>query len=359
MSADAGADRRAGDFFDAAWESFACFARAGGTASRDYLVAGLRLRINVAKGVTEQSICRALAHLTIPAGQEPDLTVSIWDSDGSGLAPLKPAWTPDDYGRHGAIAGFNSDRYHTAVQFEPIVLRMLDRTLRRGIYWTRAACDLPHWEIGAPLRPLLHEWLRGRGRLPVHGGAVGNPEGGVFLAGAGGSGKSNLALASLYTDLFYASDDFCVLTDTDAPEWRAHSLYCTGKVDGGDLARHPRLISHVSNPGALEHEKAIFFVSEFLPEKLIRTMPMRAIVMPRVAGRGVSELIPASGAAAQQAIAMSTIELSRWTGATTFAEVARFVRATPCFVLRIGDNPDEGPALISRLLERLSASRRL
>lgn len=351
MSADAGADRRAGDFLGEALDSFARLARAGGTASHDYLVAGLRLRIDVAKGLNEQSSCRALAHLEIPAGEEPDLAVSIWDSDSTGLAPLKPAWTAEDYGRYGAIAGFNSPRYHTAVQFEPIILRMLDRDARRAIYWTRAARALPHWEIGAPLRPLLHEWLRGRGRLPVHGGAVGYPQGGVFLAGAGGSGKSNLALASLHTDLLYAGDDFCVLTDE--PEWRAHSLYCTGKVGGGDLARHPRLVPHVSNPGALDREKALFFLREFLPEKLIRTMPVRAIVLPRVVGSGASEVIPAGGAAAQRAIAMSTIELSRWTGATTFAEVARLVRAAPCFFLHVGEDPDEGPALISRLLERL------
>jgi hypothetical protein len=351
MTANASADERAGAFLDATSEAFARIARGGGVVAHDYLVADLRLRINVAKGPSERAICRALSHLEIPVAELPDLTISAWDSDSSGAPPVKPAWTTADYGRHGVIEGFNNARYHTAVQFEPIILRMLDRDARRAIYWTPTARALPHWELGAPLRPLLHEWLRGVGRLPVHGGAIGYPHGGVLLAGVGGSGKSNLALSSLFTDLRYAADDFCALTSE--PEWRVHSLFCTGKVARHDLPRHPRLVSHISNPDLNDREKALFFVQEFMSEKLIRAMPLRAIVMPRVVGHGPSRLLPAAGAAAQRAIAMSTIDLSRWTGATTFVEVARLVRAIPSYFLEIGDEP-QAPQIVSDLIRKMN-----
>jgi hypothetical protein len=346
------ANIRAAGFLNRALDRFRSLARDGRTISRDFLVADLKLRIKVAKGLFEQSICRPFMHLAVPSFEQPDLTVSAWDSESSGLSELRLPWTPADYKRYGVVSGFNDSRYHTAVQFDPIIVRLLDRRARRAVYWMQAVRELPPWEIGAPLRPLLHEWLLSRGKLPVHGGAVGYRHGGVFLAGSGGSGKSNVALGCLNSDLLYAADDFCVLTDE--PEWRIHSLYCSGKIAGGDLPRHPHLAGHVSNADALDSEKALFFVHESFPEKIIRTMPLRAIVMPQVMGFGRSEIMPATAAGAQLAVAMSTIELSPWTVVSTFSQVARFVRALPCFTLRIGEDSSAVPSLIATLLSRLS-----
>jgi hypothetical protein len=339
----------AAEFLNHALDAFRGLALKGGTASHDFLIADLRLRIDVAKGLIEQSICRALAHLAVPAFEEPDLTVSVWDSESAGLSDLRPAWTAADYDLHGTISKFNDSRYHTVVQANPTILRMLDREERRAVYWTRAARELPYWEIGAPLRLLLHEWLNGCRRTPVHGAAVGYRDGGVLIAGVGGSGKSNVAMACLNSDLLYASDDYCVLTNE--PEWRVHSLYCTGKIAGADLRRHPHLASHVSNADELDREKALFFVHEFSPEKIVRTMPIRAIVMPRLIGAGRTEIIPATAAAAQMAVAISTMVISHWTAGSTFSQVAGLVRALPSFHLRIGE--DFAPSAISDLLNRL------
>jgi hypothetical protein len=346
------ANLRAAVFLGQALDRFRSLARDGRTTSCDFLVADLKLRIEVAKGPFEQSICRAFMHLAVPSFEQPDLTVSAWDSESSGLSELRLPWTPADYERYGVVTGFNDSRYHTAAQFDPIIIRVLDRHTRRAVYWTQAARELPRWEIGAPLRPLLHEWLLSRGKLPVHGGAVGYRHGGVFLAGSGGSGKSNVALACLNSDLLYAADDFCVLADE--PEWRIHSLYCSGKIAGGDLRRHPHLLAHAGSTNALGREKALFFVNELFPAKIVRMMPVRAILMPQVVGFGRSEIVPATAAAAQRAVAMSTIELSPWTVASTFSRVARFVRALPCFTLRIGEDSPAVPSLISNLLNRLS-----
>ena len=351
MGAEPAVNADAAIFLDDALNRFDTLVRAGRVVVRDFIVADLHLRLRMAEGPCDRAASRALAHLATEPGADPDLTISFWDSESTGLAPLKPAWTVAAYGKAGLITGFNDSRYHTAVQLDPVILRMLDRDSRRAFCWMPDARALPHWEIGAPLRPLLHEWLSSRDRLPVHGGAVGYADGGVFLAGAGGSGKSNVALACLTSDLLYASDDFCVLTKR--PQWQVHSLYCTGKVAAGDLVRHPQLADHISNRDALEREKALFFLREFCGHKLIRTMPIKAIVMPQLVGRGRSAIEPAGAAAAQRAIAMSTIELSRWAGASTFPEVARFVRAVPCYTLKIGDDLPKIPELIAGLLKNL------
>jgi hypothetical protein len=228
---------------------------------------------------------------------------------------------------------------------------MLDREARRGFYWVRSVAQLPYWERGAPLRPLLHEWLTGSGHIPVHGAAVGYADGGVLLAGAGGSGKSNAALTCLNSDLLYASDDFCVLSDK--PEWQVHSLYCSGKMLPPDIRRHPHLEPHVSNHDRPDDEKFLFFLHEPFHERLIRSMPLKAVVMPRVAGRGASALTPDNKAAAQRAVAMSTIALSPAGRGAAFARLANLVRLLPCYALTIGEDFQNVPHLIADLLRNL------
>jgi len=353
VDASAGAATRAEIFFDSTLQRFRDLeASPGATVSRHIALAGRTIRIEVSAGAMERAIMSGLAHLVCPPRSEPDLTIFAWDSASTGTPPISPGWRPDEYGREGFVNGFNDDRYHTATRFDPIILRMLDMERRQAIYWIRAASTFPVWELGAPMRPLLHEWLRRIGLVAVHGGAVGRADGGVFLAGAGGQGKSNIALACLNSELFYASDDFCVLSRS--PDWIVHSLYCTGKVAEGDLVRHPYLHDQVSNPHQLDDEKALFFLNDKFGDRIVRAMPLRAIVLPRVVGRGQSALAPADPAVALKTIALSTFELSRWTGPETFAKVSELVRDLPCYELQVGGALPDVPVLLARLLDDLA-----
>ena len=214
---------------------------------------------------------------------------------------------------------------------------------------------LPHWENGCPLRSLLHEWLRRIGLVAVHGGAVGRADGGVFLAGAGGQGKSNVALACLNSDLLYASDDFCFLSQS--PHWTVHSLYCTGKIAAGDLVRHPHLRGAESNPDRLDGEKALFLLNEKFGDRLIRKMPLRAVVLPRVIAQGPSRIVLASPVTAQKAIALSTIVLFRWAGRDTLIKTAELLRDLPCYEVQVGASVDEVPGLLAQLLNDLRPKR--
>ena len=345
-------ESRAERFFESALQQFRRLAASpGATVLRQLTLAGRVVWIEVSTGAMERAIMPGLSHLTDPEAREPDLVLCAWDSKSTASPALSPGWGVEDYRREGFIAGFNDCRFHTAAQFDPIIFRMLDMKRRRALYWTPSALKLPYWEIGAPLRPLLHEWLRRVGMVVVHGGAVGRADGGLFLAGAGGQGKSNVALACLNSELLYASDDFCFLSQS--PHWTVHSLYCTGKIATGDLARHPHLRGAESNPDRLDGEKALFFLSEKFSDRLIREMPLRAIVLPRVIAQGPSEIVPASPATAQKAIAMSTIGVTRWTGRDTLIKVAELLRTLPCYELQVGASISEVPVLLARLLSNL------
>jgi hypothetical protein len=348
-------EQRAEIFYDSAFRRFGELAASPGTILQRHIsLAGRIVRIEISAGAMERAVMPALSHLIVPEVAGPELVVCVWDSESTSALPMSPGWEPQDYRRQGYISGFNDARFHTGMQFEPIILRMIDMERRRAMYWTADASKLPHWEIGAPLRPLLHEWLQRVGMVAIHGGAVGRADGGVFLAGAGGQGKSNVALACLNSDLFYASDDFCFLSQL--PEWTVYSLYCTGKMAGGDLIRHPHLRGAESNPDRLDREKALFFLNEKFAHRLIRHMPLRAVVLPRVIGQRTSEVVPVAPAVAHKAIAMSTIELSRWTGKHTLRKVSELLRERPCYELRMGTSIDEVPPLLAKLLNELRPS---
>src|ERR1700759_2524752 len=199
-------------YFGSAQAMFERVAEASGAIIVQTLqIADFRICVRASRNMAV-ALHSATSHLRIADTPQADLTISAWDSAMTGSPPLVPGWARDAYGRHGFIDGFNDHRFHTALQMDPVIFRMIDMAKGQALYWTPSATEFPYWEFGAPLRPLLHEWLRRKGLLAVHGGAVGFEGGGVLLAGSGGSGKSNVALACLASDLLYASDDFCCVS---------------------------------------------------------------------------------------------------------------------------------------------------
>jgi hypothetical protein len=345
--------RAAERYFDAAFEQFCKLANsAGATAVRRIEIAGRTVEIRISTGAMERAIMPGLSHLISADNVTPDLVLCAWDSESTGAPLLTPAWEIEDYRRDGLVSGYNDARFHTAAQFTPTILRILDLERRRALYWTPSAPSFPHWERGAPLRPLLHEWLRRIGMVAVHGGAIGRKDGGLLLAGAGGQGKSNIALACLNSELLYAADDFCVLAKS--PDWTVHSLYCTGRILIEDLVRHPYLRGTESNPNPGPDEKLLFFLNERFGDKLIRQMPLRAIVLPRVVGEGQSRIVSTAPAAAQAALAMSTMMLSRWSSREMAAQMAELLRDLPCYELQIGACMEEVPRVLAELLSALA-----
>jgi hypothetical protein len=102
------------------------------------------------------------------------------------------------------------------------------------------------------------------------------------------------------------------LADILPADRRAVRLCCPAyrrsSCDGHDVRQDGEGFAPLrGHGGTLGHSH---FVHEFSPEKMVRTMPIRAIIMPRLVGAGRSEIVPATAAAAQIAVAISTIGLS-------------------------------------------------
>jgi hypothetical protein len=338
-------------FFDAVYQVYQkATVRSGGAIDRFYRIAGFPVRLSFAGQALLLPITRALAHLTINPVPTPALSICLWDSASThtGLGPLP--WHAEDYLEDGETRGFANHRFSTTYQADAHVLNILDHARNLGIYVTKSARGLPYYEIGHPLRVLLHTWTTNQGMVPVHAGAVGLPNGGVLLIGKGGTGKSNAALACLQSDLCYASDDFCLLATE--PTLTVHSLYSSGKIHPADLQRLPHLAPMISNRDHLDSEKALFFLNEHVPEKILPSFPIQAMVIPRVRQGTKTSLQIASPAAALQALAPSTIRLSPHTAPETFHKLARIVRQVPAFYLHLGSDPRQVPEVILEFLRK-------
>jgi len=266
-----------------------------------------------------------------------------------------PPWSHDDYRERGEVRGYNDERYHTAFSLGSGVLSMLDTVCGRAFFWVRDACSLAYWESGAPLLYLLHWWFSHEQKQLLHAAAIGYPDGGILLAGRGGSGKSTTALAALQAGLWYAGDDYCLLEPGQQP--RVHSLYNSAKLNPDNLLRFPELGRLFADASCRMEEKALVFLHDYCPEKLSSVFPLQAVLLPRVRGGTSSSLEAVSPAAALKALAPSTIFQLSGAGANSFRIMSGVVQRVPCYQINLGSELESVSQTIVNLLGRETSSR--
>jgi hypothetical protein len=231
-------------------------------------------------------------------------------------------------------------------------LSVIDAENQTAYYLKRDQSPLPYWEIGSPFRAILHFWFSKQRVQFVHGGAVGGPNGGVLLAGKGGSGKSTAALACLDAGMSYAGDDYCAVEIASPP--RLHSLYNTAKLRGPeDLNRFPHLRGRAWNPDCLTDnsgDKVTFFLSQWWPDQVQSDFPLRAILIPRITGERGTELAECSTIEALLALSPSTVALLPMSGQGDLDRIGELLSGLPRYVLRVGTDLSQIPKAIQSIL---------
>ncbi len=312
-------------------------------------------------------IVPAFSHLETSPVLSPELTVCIWDSASTktalpGLLPVFMQmfqWYWHEYldGRQN-VRPLCSDRFLASLKLGADVLSLLDRKENVGLYWIDDEANLPYWEKSSPLQAILSWWLGSHQRQYVHAAAVGTPQGGVLIAAKGGSGKSTSALSCLDSALSYVGDDYCLVSVDSSPESspRAYSLYCTAKLKGAaDLKRLPHLAPFCSNRDRLTDEKAVFFLQEHFPEKIVSSFPLRALLVPRLTGKKETTITKTSGMHGLKALAPSTLFQLSGTGKSAMSTMASLSRQLPCYSLELGTEIKQIPQAILQLLQTLNS----
>lgn len=338
------------DFFAAVECAVARATASAGAVTRDYRIAGQRVRLRFAGQGLVAAIAPALAHLAqAGTAAEPDLTVALWDSAGTGIAMPHPLWSASAYTARGDILGFDDPRYRVTFDVYSGVLTMVDMARGRAVCWVEDARRAP---TDMQAKPLLHAfqwWLASRNCQPLHAGLVGVPAGAALLAGQSGAGKSTTVLACLAAGLLYLSDDFCMVELGDSPQ--AHSLYSSGRLHPGDLETLPFLKPWVSNPDRLDSEKALFFLHEGFAAHLRATLPLRVVLLPRVCDQPDTTWEPAPPAAAREALTAGTLPLLPSAGApAALYSIHRLVARLPCCYLNLGSDRQQIPNAIRAIL---------
>lgn len=313
-----------------------------------YQIAGFNICLNFASSALISKITPALSHLKIEKVSSPDLTICLWDSHSTGVKMPPPFWQGNHLQKRGEIIGLNSDNIYTSFQWGANALSLLDLERNLGIYWVNNPNLLPYWETSSPLRSILQVWLSQKNIQLVHGGAVGLREGGVLLTGKGGSGKSTTALSCLNSDLFYLSDDYTLITTNPIPT--AYSVYSTGKKKPDDVDRLPFLKPIISNSDRLGEEKALYFLDEHFPEKIINTFPLKAVLIPRITGGNNTNLEKTSSIMGLSSLIPSTIKQLPYTGEKACKIITEVVNKLPCYYLNLGTDIKQISSVIFKFL---------
>ena len=332
--------------------AFQAAVRAAGVIERDYRIAGHILRLRFAGPGLIPRLDPALAHLAVPLSDErPGLTVLVWDSHSTGISLPPPPWGLHDLLPRNEVRGFTTSRIRTAFDPTSLTVSMLDLASAAGVFWVRSASEVAYYESGAPLRSLLHWWMAGLGLYCAHAAAVGTSDGGALLVGRGGTGKSTTALACLEAGLSYVGDDYCLLSSH--PEPSVYSLYSSAKLNPHDLARFPGLAALVTNRDRLTTEKALLFLHQPRRAQTVGSLPVKAVLLPRVVPGSETRLVQTSAAAALLALAPSTLFQLQPGAADSFPAMSRFVREVRCYTLELGRDLDRIPDAVAAAVREI------
>ncbi len=221
---------------------------------------------------------------------------------------------------------------------------------RSAIVWTADASALPLWEEAAPFRDLFHWMTLPSNRFLAHTAAIGFDSSAVLLTGAGGSGKSTTTAAAIMAGLHTTGDDF-VLIDPDIG--RALAIYDTIKLDAKGSAWFPRLAQLAPDQSFCPSEKRRIHLSPTYPNQFVKSLPISAILLPRVAHLSKTQIMPATSADAFRALVPSTTCLIRGGEATTIKKASAFLRKLPTYQCNLGNDPNEAAATITNFLGSL------
>jgi len=344
----------------------------GGRITRRFRIAEKVVQVELAGDALLSTTVRALAHLEFedtatPSAAQADLRVLVWDSASTGrplplvfghlLRYIDNAYGTEREAR-GEVFVLTDARVKTGF-YGPGLLSVVDRARGLAIFWLADARALPWYEMGAPLRTILHWWCMSETRHLVHGGCVGTAAGGLLIGGPGRSGKSTCALSALFAGMLYAGDDYAIIDVAGAGPPIGHSLYSTVKVKGPvDLPRFPALGAWLCNPDRIagaNAEKPMAFVHEQRPEQVARSLPIRALVLPRYEGGTTCRLSPLSPRAAFERLAPSTVAQLPGVGADAARVMGALARKVPAFRLDLGGDVAHIGEVLRGLVQTVTA----
>ncbi len=287
----------------------------------------------------------ALAHLAHDAHHSSgvaDLAIRCWERAATGVAPPPPPWTLEDFLPGGRIRGLPQHRVRVTYDGWTRTLAVYDREAREAFVHVADAATIPAWVTRSPLRNVLTWWAGDQGLAFLHAGAVAEPRGAVALAGASGSGKSTTALTCFADGWRMLGDDACIATTGAAPS--LFPVYGFAKLERDALERLPELREHVVDPAAEQLLVAPPLWCGPAP-------PLRALVLPRIAGTVDTAVVPITRSEALRVLVPGSLLEGHGAGGTALQALSQLVQRVPCYRLELGTDRGRVVAAVRRVLD--------
>jgi len=318
-----------------------------------YVFAGRAVRLRVVGAGLAARTHRAFGHLRRGGAdtEPPILRIDLWDETETGTAGLDTASTDLDrrWVACGGMLTASPDGRYVCFRYRDFVT-MLDRHDQHMIGYRRNGSHPSGGEYSKPLLLMLSIWYHDRGVQLVHAGLIAREGAGVLLPGESGTGKSTMSLAGAAQGLGFLGDDFVGLERAGDGIFLGHSIFNTVCIARDGLDRFPTIRAHAVEESSPEEEKPILFLSEIYPDRIERTVPIRAVALLGI-GRDRSQVRPARPAAAMRQVAASTLHtVVPRPGRDALQLIGELVARVPAYSLLLGPDLREIRRSIDRIL---------
>ena len=350
-------DALVASWFDAALDAVASAPIA---ASRRLAVAGSLVQLSASSDAVADVVLAGLVPPVDATADDAGLPVARWRAvDGTRVTLPPPPFGAEDLLPRDGIQGGSTERFRLAWAIERQVLWALDLQRGEGLIWLRDPAGAAPWDRAAPWRPLLAWWLPTTGATLVHAAAVappGRPDRGALLVGAGGAGKSTLALACGCAGWTVTADDYLVVApDVRRGGWIATAPYRWAKADPSTQALLD-LPTAWFVPG-IDHlgKSLVDLPTAFGPLGAAPIRIVAAVAPRRAPDTGSAQ--SAHPSAFLAATGPSTVLQTPGDASAVLRILGDVARSTPSWSLAVGpDVAVAGPAALDRLLTELVVS---
>jgi hypothetical protein len=326
-----------------------------GCITTHYTIAGNAYRILSATQVeSAEHYLQAIAHLQSNP-TEGEITFHLFDQKTPApylltlLTDVLSKYWHDYLDTRGEIKGFQSSHCRAVFHVGPNLLSVYFSEFKEGFFYAPDFSKVPNYELASPLRTLLSFSLPAQQQF-VHGSAIGDANGCLLLTALSGGGKSTTALLCLQAGFSYLSDDYCVLSIGQPPI--LHCTYSAAKLKGAeDFQRFGNLLPFIRYREKKEHgDYALLRLFPAFSPQIVKSRPLRAILVPRVTGGNQTKIVPISAGVALAALAPTSMYQLPTAGQSALARMSALVRAVPAYALELGNDFDMIPNILQFFL---------
>lgn len=207
--------------------------------------------------------------------------------------------------------------------------------------------SLPEWDIGSPLRNVLHWNMSDSTKGMVHAGTLGVRGKGIMIAGPGGSGKSGTVLAGLLAGLESVGDDY-VFASIQSGAVRVQPVFNTLKNDAAGLERLGVKMQGNTN----WQGKHQFTFQDLIQRPPDPELAINALCVPVVTGGSETRFEPMPRQRAFLALAETGIKQMPGDQSQNFALSSQIAKHLPTFQLQLSTDPKEIAEVIRQFIKR-------